>query len=667
MLFTPRGAITRNQFEPEELNWLSINEFVEEGWGQCLQTFDHDGHTDSVAFSSRSSTLLASSDSIGIIKIWDTQSGQCLQTLDSQEGSVLSLAFSPDDTWLAVASSRALEIWTTRSWQRLHTFEHHNHFKHSVAFSPSGTLFASSTLFASGREGIKIWATDNWQYLHTLESNLDTSSVAFSSDGTLLASGGISGRIEIWDTIRWKRLKTFQNDYKVNSVAFSPKMLVYGGERFEYHNSGNIRIWDVGSWESHRNIDLTIGVRSVIFSNDSTKLLSGAADGGIHVWDMHTWQVLYILKEHQTRIESMSISRDNAQLASGSSDGSVKVWNMHSPPCLQTVHRHTGYIDHDKIDFSPDGTVFVSGGRDGDIMIWDAHTGKCLQTIQSQSDPIQLLTFSPNGTFCISFRFPFGPFEVWEPHSWQCLRTVRYDSTVTALRVVFSPDGVLLVVSHINGSFRVWNTQTWECLEILDAGGNMRMSMESMVFSPSGKLFAGIVPNSPQRLVKIWDAHNWHCVETIKCQDGRITSLFFSPHDTLLAWSSSNPFETNIDFEIWDVHSWKCVQKVEGYGNYIIDMDFAQSCMQTNRGIFPLPSSSFADPHVVRPQAESETTHGRGFGISEDGTWITWNSANLLKLPFVYKLSGCAISKDGTSIGIGCESGHVVLLHANCD
>lgn len=116
-LFTPRGTITRYQFESDELGWLLSNKIGEEGWGQCLQTLEgHNGIVKLVAFPS-SSTLLASGSGGGIIKIWDARSGQWFTSLVGHGGSVESPAFSSNNMWLASGKRFALEIWQTDNWE----------------------------------------------------------------------------------------------------------------------------------------------------------------------------------------------------------------------------------------------------------------------------------------------------------------------------------------------------------------------------------------------------------------------------------------------------------------------------------------------------------------------------------------------------------------------
>ena len=186
------------------------------------------GHTDgvlSVAFSPDGTTL-ASGSYDGTVRLWDVLTGEIINILQENLPSGYSVDFSPDGSILASGTTvGTIILWdvatgeyideTSRQYQVL---EHVN----SVVFSPDGSTLASGGSYDGtvrlwpvlgyyGIEAIDAYIEaygydidhlfdDTGQNTKTLRGHTDgVTSVAFSPNGTTLASGSWDGTILLWE------------------------------------------------------------------------------------------------------------------------------------------------------------------------------------------------------------------------------------------------------------------------------------------------------------------------------------------------------------------------------------------------------------------------------------------------------------------------------------
>jgi len=106
-----------------------------------------------------------------------------------------AVQFSPDGTLLAVATSIGVWLYDAQTYDEVALLET-NAYMDPVAFSPDGSLLASGSVDNT----IKLWDVESRQLVATLTGHASyVNSVAFSPDGSLLASGSYDKSIKLWD------------------------------------------------------------------------------------------------------------------------------------------------------------------------------------------------------------------------------------------------------------------------------------------------------------------------------------------------------------------------------------------------------------------------------------------------------------------------------------
>lgn len=288
-----------------------------------------------------------------------------LKTLEGHKDKINCITFSKDGKLLASASSdNTAKVWDTEKGQAITTIEGHTtYFVWSVAFSPDGKILAT----ASEDKTVKLWDIKTGNGLKTLEGHLHpVYSVAFSNDGKLLASGSWNGVIKIWDVESGKEIKEIKGKtFHVWSLAFSSdgKILASGGvEKI-------IRFWNINDEKEEFTLEgHGDSVWSVIFSPDWKKLATASSDKSVKLWDIETKKEIASFAGHTDFVRSVVSSPEAKVLVSGSEDKTVKCWDIETGKELVTFSGHTEHVR--SVAFHPSGKIIASASFDKTIKLW---------------------------------------------------------------------------------------------------------------------------------------------------------------------------------------------------------------------------------------------------------------------------------------------------------
>jgi WD40 repeat protein len=378
-------------------------------------TFRYLGHNfgiSAVAFSP-DKRILASGSWDKTIRLWHLYPSAALPViLRGHEDNVMSVALSADGKWLASGSwDRTVKIWSLSIPNRepcLVKEYRHGDKVFSVAFDRHSEMLASG----SADRTIMLWKIGSFEEEpKVIEGHLDgVSSVAFSPDGRWLVSGSWKedASVRLWDLehadsnskvggrILWKHKSAGQRGESVTSVAFSPdgSCLASGSDdgtiKLLDLRRTNGMLWDwiynsaSGDSEGISVVDpiLLTGhksrVWSIAFRPDSKMLASVGDDRTIRRWDLvqgrEKPRTLKPRDVHNFWVGCVAFSPDGRKVATGSYDKTVRVWelsNFDREPIVLRGHEQSVTC----VAFSSDSKRIASAGYDNTIRIWLADTG----------------------------------------------------------------------------------------------------------------------------------------------------------------------------------------------------------------------------------------------------------------------------------------------------
>ncbi|MDG2126952.1 MAG: hypothetical protein P8K08_03090 [Fuerstiella sp.] len=339
----------------------------------------------------------------------------------------------------------------------------------------------------------------------------------------VIATAGTDGAVRLWNYATGEPIDSFHGStVAIESIAFRAdgQQLISGAA------DGAISVWNPEGVTS----EVFDGIveqpgRAVALSVDGRQLATAGVSSGhaaIIIFDLQTKKVSHTLLGHEGPIRSLAFSPDGLRLVSGSVDGSARIWNPGDSkfPELVRFDGHAGEVT--AVAFNSNATQVISGGANKTLKLWNSADAVEIKDLPGHAGPIVGVAFgSSNQPVSASAD---KTVRIWNPGNGQQVRAITAPQPLAAMAI--TRDAARVAVAGADKVVRVYQLNNGQQLASLEGHTSI---VAGLAFSSDGARVVSTTAAS----ATTWNAATGRLLETIAV-DGLAAAVYVTDVNTLL-------------------------------------------------------------------------------------------------------------------------------------
>ncbi|MFC1587522.1 WD40 repeat domain-containing protein [Planctomycetota bacterium] len=534
----------------------------------------------------------------GLIRIWDINANKLIEEITGEENRFKqpTVVFSADNKKMLIGEyDGIIKLWDLERNKVIQHFKCPVGPGYNITISLDGKLavFTDRLEMRPGTptqlrnisidKNIYLWDLETGKEIYKFEGHeACINAVEFSPDGKKIVSASDDGTVRLWDLESKEEIRCFKGHKGgVSAVAFAPdsKRIISGGgvgyppgtvEKGEKRGDFSLRLWDIEkSKEIHKFTGHNHTVRSVRFSPNGKKIVSGSEDASVKIWNISTGKEVFPNRSVGRFVDTIAFAPDGQKLIVGYWSEPVEILNIHTGRKIRTL---TG--EWDRFVVSLDGSTVGGRGLDRDkkgiFCVKNINSGKVISSFEDPS-PYSLLglVLSHNGKRLLSSDHA-GFLYLFNVETGEIINRFQMDDGWIHGQIELSPEGdkAIYPQSYKSKDIIMSNVATADT----GVGEENRVftsvskDVSAIIFSWDGETILSGAGNSSfnpvdkseyKNIVQLWNVETGKTIHVFEGHTRRINSVRYFPGDKIAVSGGEDR-----TIRLWDLETGKAIKVI---------------------------------------------------------------------------------------------------------